>query len=124
MELNKMTLEELVELEKQIKEQAIKKVKDAQTGESIKRHPYVIGKKYFFRSVTHHIVGELIDVTEHELVFRGASWIADDGRFHEMFLTGSFNEIEPFPTDLSVIVGRGSLIDCVEWTHALPTQAK
>jgi len=87
-------------------------------------HPYEIGKNYFIRTVTHHLVGRLIKVTSKELVLEEASWIADDGRFHDALKNGIFNEIEPFPQDLSVIVGRGSLIDCVIWRHSLPKDQK
>jgi hypothetical protein len=85
-------------------------------------HPYKIGTKYFIRTVTHHLCGELISVYEKELVFKDASWIADDGRFHNALRDGDFEEIEPFVND--VILNRGSIIDCTEWTHELPRKQK
>ena len=48
-------------------------------------HPYEIGKNYFIRTVTHHLVGRLIKVTSKELVLEEASWIADDG--YELLLS-------------------------------------
>ena len=76
--------------------------------------PWEIGKAYFVRTVTMAIHGTLVDVTPQELVFIGAAWIADTGRFHQ-FITGESdpNEIEPFPRNASVIVGRGALVDAV-----------
>lgn len=85
-------------------------------------HPYRVGKNYFIRTVTHHLTGKLVKVTSKELVLDDAAWIADDGRFHEALRDGKLNEIEPFPG--SVIVGRGALIDCCEWLHALPRKVK
>lgn len=87
-------------------------------------HPYKVGKNYFIRTVTHHFTGRLIKVTAKELVLEDAAWIADDGRFHEALKSGTLNEIEPFPDNAEVIVGRGSLIDAVEWAHKLPRSAK
>lgn len=87
-------------------------------------HPYQIGKNYFIRTVTHHLTGRLTKVTSKELVIQDAAWIADDGRFNEAIKDGKLNEIEPFPDGLDVIVGRGSIIDAIEWKHALPRNVK
>lgn len=110
-----------------IDELTIKEVKHIQSllkGSAEVSHPYEIGKPYFIRTVTHHLTGKLIRVTSKELVLEQAAWIADDGRFHDALKTGKLNEVEPFPSDLPVIVGRGSLIDAVVWKHALPTEQK
>ena len=72
-----------------------------------------IGKPYFIRTVTYHLTGKLIDVTEHELWLEDAAWIADDGRFAQAVEKGEFSEIEPYPSGVRVAVGRGSLIDAV-----------
>ena len=86
-------------------------------------HPVTIGAKYFIRTVTHHHTGILIQVTEHELVLEKAAWIADDGRLTDSLKTGEFREVEMFPADKRVIVGRGSLIDAVE-IETIPTEQK
>jgi len=87
-------------------------------------HPYRIGKNYFIRTVTHHYTGRLVFVGEHELALEDAAWIADDGRFTQAVESGAFNEVEPFPVGRRVIIGRGSLIDAVEITFALPRTQK
>ena len=87
-------------------------------------HPYKVGKNYFIRTVTHHLTGKLVKVTPKELVLENAAWIADDGRFFDVLKNGEFKEVEPFPDGLEVIVGRGSLIDAVEWMHQLPRDQK
>jgi hypothetical protein len=111
-----------------IDELTVKEIKHIQSllrgGSSDGGHPYKIGKNYFIRTVTHHLTGKLIRVTPKELVLERAAWIADDGRFHDALKTGSLKEVEPFPADLEVIVGRGSLIDAVEWAHPLPEAQK
>ena len=104
----------------------VKEIKHIQSllGSKEGSHPYKIGRNYFIRTVTHHLTGELTKVTAKELVLINAAWIADDGRFHEALKTGVLKEVEPFPPNLDVIVGRGALIDAVEWTFALPRDAK
>ena len=82
-----------------------------------------VGKNYFLRTVTHHHTGRLVAVTEHELVLENAAWIADDGRLTEALRDCKFSEVEMFPADSKVIIGRGSLIDAVEITN-VPTSQK
>ena len=80
---------------------------------------FEIGKWYFIRTVTHHQVGELVgfDRDGKELIFKNASWVADDGRFGDMWKKGTFAEYEPFPPGLPILVNRESIIDAGEWTH-------
>lgn len=85
-----------------------------------------VGKNYFIRTVTHHLMGTLISFDEKEFILKNASWIADDGRFHK-FLVGDYTsslEVEPFPKEMLICVGRGSLIDAVEWTLPLLREPK
>lgn len=110
-----------------IDELTVKEIKHIQSllkGPGEATHPYDVGKNYFIRTVTHHLTGKLVKVTAKELVLEQAAWIADDGRFHDALKTGNVNEVEPFPSDLQVIVGRGSLIDACVWKHALPLDQK
>jgi len=104
--------------------QEIKRLRSLLKSGANTSHPYQVGKNYFIRTVTHHLTGKLIQVTSKELILTSASWIADDGRFYDALKTGNFNEVEPFPPQLEVIVGRGALIDAVEWLHALPLEQK
>lgn len=83
-------------------------------------NPYNIGKNYFIRTVTHHHTGRLVDVTNKELVLENAAWIADDGRLTDSLKDCEFKEVEMFPADSRVIIGRGSIIDAVEIT-SIPT---
>lgn len=83
-----------------------------------------VGKNYFIRTVTLHFTGKLVKVTPQELVLVDAAWIADTGRFSN-FVKGDLRisvEIEPFPDKQRVIIGRGALIDAIEWNHPLPRE--
>ena len=80
-----------------------------------KEGPWEIGQTYFIRTVTMALHGRLVEVTPQELVLVNAAWIADTGRFSN-FVKGEAqpNEVEPFPYDKAVIVGRSALIDAVQ----------
>ena len=86
--------------------------------------PYVIGENYFIRTVTYHYTGRLIAVHDQELVLADAAWIADDGRFADALAKGDFNEIEPYPSEDPVVIGRGSVIDAQVFRHKLPRVQK
>lgn len=80
--------------------------------------PWEIGKKYFIRTVTMHLTGELISVSQQELVMKDAAWIADSGRFNEAIKDpDKCSEVEPFTKN--VIIGRGSIIDATEIPHII-----
>ncbi len=81
-----------------------------------------IGKKYLIRTVTMIQIGELIAVSDNELVLRDASWIAETARWYDCLKDGALNEVEPFVAD--VLVNRNSIIDATEWMHELPTTQK
>jgi hypothetical protein len=86
-------------------------------------HPFTIGANYFIRTVTHHHTGRLVAVGDKELVLENAAWIADDGRLTDALKSGTFNEVEMFPIDAKVIVGRGSIIDALI-VSTIPTSQK
>lgn len=84
--------------------------------------PWVVGKTYFIRTVTHYVVGRLAAVYPQELVMHEASWVADTGRWHDALKTGTLNEVEP--SLAPKFVGRGSIVDVEEWNHPLPAAQK
>lgn len=86
-------------------------------------HPYVIGKHYFIRCVTHYYTGRLVRVTAQELVLEDAAWIADTGRFAQAMETGDFSEVEPYPAQ-ELILGRGAVIDAMQGMWNLPKKQK
>ena len=111
MDLEKLTIGELREISKMVN--CDKEVK----------HPYRIGKNYLIRTVTMIYTGKLVDVYKNELVIEQAAWIPDTARWNECVSKCVFNEVEPYPEDRQVIIGRGSLLDCVE-ISTLPREVK
>lgn len=85
---------------------------------------WVAGKKYFIRTVTHHLTGVFVGFTsgEKEVVLESAAWIADDGRLTDALRSGDFKEVEMFPIG-PVGVGRESIIDIVQISE-IPTSQK
>lgn len=110
MDINKLTIGEARDIA-------------AMFGTAKPENPYNIGANYFIRTVTHHHTGKLVGVTDHELILENAAWIADDGRLTQALAKCEFNEVEMFPKDSRVIVGRGSIIDAVEIT-TIPSSQK
>jgi hypothetical protein len=102
----------------------IKQINQLLKGGDSTLSPYKIGLNYFIRTVTHYLTGKLLRVTAKELVLMDAAWIADTGRFMDAIKSGKLNEVEPYPDGKEVIVGRGSIIDAVEWSHPLPREQK
>ena len=116
MDLNKLSFEQL---QKEVEK--LSKVKDAVTTKKV--GVWEVGKNYVLRTVTMIDVGQLVVVTDDELVLKDASWIADTGRWNEFLKDGKYSESEPFPDGL-VIVGRGALIDAMVWKHPLVRSVK
>ena len=86
--------------------------------------PITVGKNVLIRTVTHYTTGKIVAVGEHEILLTNAAWIADTGRWSEALAKGTLAEVEAYPPELIVALGRGSIVDVVEWTHELPTSTK
>jgi hypothetical protein len=86
--------------------------------------PFEIGKAYFIRTVTYHLVGKVKRIVGNFVEFEEdtTSWIADSGRFNEAINEGKLNEVEP----VKVIGGinLSSIVDYFEWVHKLPRDIK
>lgn len=82
-----------------------------------------VGRNYFIRTVTHHQTGELVAIGPQEIILKRAAWIAQDGRFADAVGKSDFSEVEPFPSDSEVLIGRASIIDAVE-IKTIPTSQK
>jgi hypothetical protein len=77
-----------------------------------KTHPYTVGEAYVFRTVTMYLTGRVEAVYPLEITLTDAAWILDIGRWSD-FLRNPQGacEIEPFPADSSVGVGRRAIVD-------------
>lgn|SRR5574343_72133 len=82
-----------------------------------------VGANYLIRTVTMINTGRLVKVTPQELILEEAAWVADTGRFSDSLISCSFSEVEPFPADKEVIIGRAALIDAVQ-IDELPRKKK
>lgn len=78
----------------------------------------MIGNKYFFRTVTYHLIGKVEKRIGNILQLSGASWVADSGRFMNAIKDGKLNEVEPVGI---AFVNMSSVTDFFPWKHKLPT---
>lgn len=80
--------------------------------------PWRVGQSYLIRTVTMTWTGRVVSSSPQELVLEDAAWIADTGRYSTATTVDALAEVEP--RDGQVIIGRGSVVDAVLWTGALP----
>ena len=82
----------------------------------------LIGKAFFFRTVTYHMVGKVVAQYGGGIVqLADASWIADSGRFMQAIKDGKLSEVEPVG---EAFLNIKSVTDFFPWNHALPTEQK
>lgn len=82
---------------------------------------FKVGDKLFLRTVTYHLVGEVIAIDGDWLELSGASWVADSGRFTQAIRDGKLNEVEPVGT---AWVNLATVTDAFPWKHELPSEQK
>jgi len=87
-------------------------------------HPFEIGKNYLIRTITMIYTGKLEAVYEKELVISSASWIAETKRWADSVKTGEFEEVEPYPDDAKVTIGREAILDATTVNWELPREQK
>jgi hypothetical protein len=122
LDINNMKYSEVVELKKQLIDELSG---EHQVSTSDTNKHFRVGGNVFVRTVTHILVGRLVDVYDSELVIDRASWIADTGRYSDSMLDFSkFDEVEPYPPEVNVVVGRGAIIDAHMTNQALPDKQK
>ena len=81
----------------------------------------LVGKKWFFRTVTYHLVGKVEKVFGNFVQLSTASWVADSGRFMNAIKEGTLSEVEPVGT---AFLNLQSVTDFFPWNHKLPTEQK
>src|SRR4030042_2859397 len=79
----------------------------------------MIGKSFFFRTVTYHLVGRVTSVFGKFLQLESASWVADSGRFMTAIKTGALDEVEPVGI---AFVNLDAVTDFFPWKHDLPKE--
>jgi len=81
----------------------------------------LVGKSFFFRTVTYHLVGKVVKVYGNIIALETASWVADSGRFMNAIKEGKLSEVEPVGT---AYLNFNSVTDFFPWKHALPIEQK
>lgn len=81
----------------------------------------LIGKKFFFRTITYHLVGRVTKRFGNFLMLEHASWVADSGRFSNAIAEGTLDEVEPVGI---AYLNMDSLTDFFPWVHELPSEQK
>lgn len=81
----------------------------------------LIGKKWFFRTVTYHLLGEAVKIVGDFVLLKNASWIASSGRFMQFIKEGKIDEVEPVG---EVYVNLKTVVDFYNWKHLLPKVQK
>jgi len=109
----------------EVSEETLQKIKEQFTGEfeklNIQDLSDLVGKKFFFRTVTYHLVGKVEKIVGDFLELSTASWIADSGRFMGAIKDGELDEVEPTGT---AFINIKTVIDFYPWKHKLPTEQK
>ena len=81
----------------------------------------LVGNKFFFRTVTYHLIGKVTKKIGNILELKDASWVADSGRFMNAIKEGKLNEVEPVGT---AYLNLETVTDFFPWVHNLPTEQK
>lgn len=87
----------------------------------INNYEDLVGGKYYFRTVTYHLTGEVKKIVGRFAYLKNAAWIADSGRFMGAIKDGTLNEVEPVG---DAFVNLDTVTDFFPWKHKLPTEQK
>lgn len=82
----------------------------------------MIGKKYFFRTVTYHMIGKVKAVVGNFLHLENAVWVADSGRFMNAIKEGTLEEVEPVGDCYLNL--QLTTTDFFPWNHEIPQEQK
>ncbi|MHA1201326.1 MAG: hypothetical protein ACTSQ4_02240 [Candidatus Heimdallarchaeaceae archaeon] len=118
-DLNKLSFQEL-----QNEVATLEKKKEGMNKVNLKDSPLVIGESYLIRTVTMIYTGKLTKVYDKELVVIDAAWIPDTGRWQQAVENGIFDEVEPYPDNSEVILGRDAILDITKVYWKLPRNQK
>lgn len=75
------------------------------------------GDRLFFRTVTFHMLGEILEVSDGWAKLKDASWVADSGRFGVAIEHGKLEEAEYLG---EAFVNLATVTDAEPWKHDLP----
>ena len=81
----------------------------------------LIGKKWFFRTVTYHLIGMVTKVVGTFLILENAVWVADSGLFTKCLKNGEIKEVEICGT---AFINLSTVTDFFPWKHDIPKERK
>lgn len=87
----------------------------------INNYEDLVGEKWFFRTVTYHLVGEVKKIVGRFAHLKNASWVADSGRFMNAIKDGTLSEVEPVD---EAFINLDTVVDFFPWVHPLPKNQK
>ena len=93
----------------------------ADGGKEVNNYEDLVGGKYFFRTVTYFLTGEVKKVVGRFIYLKNAAVIFDTGRFMDCIKDGKINEVEPVG---EAFVNLDSVTDFFPWKHKLPSDQK
>jgi len=108
----------------EISEETYEKIKEQLLEEEkleVSDYKDLVGKSWFLRTVTYHLVGKVEKIVGKFLVLKDASWVADSGRFMNAIKEGKLNEVEPVG---QAFVNLDAVTDFFPWKHSLPRDQK
>ena len=108
----------------EISEETYEKIKDQLLEEEsidLNKVDDLIGGKFFFRTVTYHVVGKVISRMGNFVELKDASWVADSGRFMNAIKEGTLDEVEPTGQHF---LNLSTVVDFFPWKHNLPKDQK
>lgn len=106
----------------EVSEETYERIKDQLTqdeAQDLETFDDFVGGKWFFRTVTYHLVGKVTKRIGNLLKLEDASWIADSGRFADFIKTGKASEVEPVGT---CYINMSTVIDIYPFRHVLPKE--
>jgi hypothetical protein len=108
----------------EITDEQLAEIKEKITGidaKEINHYEDLIGGKFFFRTVTYHMVGKVKKMVGRFAYLTDASWIADSGRFMNAIKDGALSEVEPVG---DAFINLDTVVDFFKWNHKLPDSQK
>ena len=108
----------------EVSEETYEAIKDQLGEDSFKEVAVLddmVGEKFYFRTVTYHLVGKVTKRLGSFLVLEDCSWVADSGRFQQAILDGALSEVEPVGRAL---INLDTVCDAFPWVHELPKEQK
>jgi len=108
----------------EISEETYGKIKDQLTQDEVQQIDQLddlVGKAFFFRTVTYHLTGRVVGRIGNLLHLSDAAWIADSGRFMQAIKEGKLSEVEPVG---GAWINLSAVTDFFPWRHPLPQEQK